>query len=1188
MEIKKTVLKLAVCSIFLTLFNPTAIYSYDFTSKDKQRPCIEQTSVNIQKNKHTWNAQKRQIVRDRLSGNNAGEITIAQGVAGTSVLLPKGNFYSVDTDLPSTRFDSVLLFARYYNSVNAERDSAFGYGWSHRFDVQVTEFRRGIEVKWADGSTHFYKRKGKRYIKPKGIYNDLVVKDNGSLYIITPDKRTYAFDSPQNRQLATISDLNGICYTVSHNMVSGKAVKVTDRWGDWVAFTYNRAGKISEVNDSIGRKVIYHYDSEGRMLSKVRGVMGDPVTYSYDQRKNLIEKKYSDGVTVKMKYDKKHRVIEQGNQNTQSVYAFRYSDEEKKIEYYEGEQKKSLIFYNNDNKIVREIDAKKKYSENAYNKKGNLVRHKDENGNVYRYRYDEKGNIIEVIDPLKYRMQYGYSKKNDRCQWHINKNSYKTKFRYDSRDNLIETIDAQGAKTVMLNNRHGLPTNITNPLGTVTLCTYNKRGNIREIVKYFGSSLKEKDTVVSQYKNDALGNVTEYIDPKGNKTIYNYNLKGKLVEIQKIVPAGKKTLIKKTYDQFDNVVSIEDVSGNITKYSYTKDWWRNVSEVENALGAKTCYMYNSYGNVIKRIDALGGETLYTYDVLSRIIQVQFPGANTKKYAYDAVGNLVSVTDGNDNKTRYLYDKDNRITAVIGAANIGTRYIYDPAGNIAKVIDAKGRENVFVYDKVGRQLFTLNEFGVKTQFVYDMMGNVVSKRDGNNNETKYAYDPLGRVIKISYDNQSPVVYVYDKNNNVISIGNGKKKKDIKISYDEMNRKKTVVTTRTKLEYAYDLVGNVQQMKVGTLHDVTYAYDALNRIQKITTGAHACAFTYDLLNRLISRSFPNGITTAYQYDKNGNIISIKASNHEKKKLLENVYTYDNAGNKKSMTTASGTVIYAYDKNDQIIEASYSDGEKERYAYDVNRNRIKSVLTGNVDTGTVKAHMGYDYNEANQLVSLTSRIGFSGEPNKTVYEYDDSGNLIKETSPDGEIIYTYTTDNKLEKVSKFNKIKAEFEYDLLGRRIAKIEGDGRVCYTYNGLEKAVEYGKEGEIKAFYITGFCLDIPLVTLLQNTGVMHTYFQDALGSVTAVFNKDAAIIKRYTYTPFGYSTLQPKRFGFTAREYDRSTGLYYYRARYYNPLLGRFIQPDPLGMPDGTNRYIYCLNKNSKDRTFLCDCFRNQ
>ena len=143
------------------------------------------------------------------------------------------------------------------------------------------------------------------------------------------------------------------------------------------------------------------------------------------------------------------------------------------------------------------------------------------------------------------------------------------------------------------------------------------------------------------------------------------------------------------------------------------------------------------------------------------------------------------------------------------------------------------------------------------------------------------------------------------------------------------------------------------------------------------------------------------------------------------------------------------------------------------------------------------------------------------------------------------------------------------MLNRRSSKTINGTTIAYVYDGAQAIAEV-TNGSISANLLTGLMIDEALARYTQAGA--RTYITDALGSVIAQASDTQAIDNYYAYTPYGETTALGPDGGnasqYTAREND-GTGLYYYRARYYDPVLKRFIAEDPIGLAGGLNGYSY-------------------
>ena len=235
---------------------------------------------------------------------------------------------------------------------------------------------------------------------------------------------------------------------------------------------------------------------------------------------------------------------------------------------------------------------------------------------------------------------------------------------------------------------------------------------------------------------------------------------------------------------------------------------------------------------------------------------------------------------------------------------------------------------------------------------------------------------------------------------------------------------------------------------------------------------------------------------------------------------------------------------------------------YKYDLSGNRISRDTDGRTEN--------YLYNSRNQLTQLT------GDDKNISYTYDPAGNLTVEHSTEHKKIYSYDTYNRNTEING-NDFTQKNHYDAEGYRYSIEENDKVTNFVYRCGIMLAELDEAGNQAKTYTlgneyAGHVSELNNSLTSENKAASY-YITDEQGSIRYILDQSGEVLNFYQYSAFGETIISeettPNRLRYNAQTEDELTGLYYLRARYYAPNIGRFTQEDVI-YNDGLNLYAYC------------------
>ncbi|MBK7078323.1 MAG: VCBS repeat-containing protein [Myxococcales bacterium] len=558
--------------------------------------------------------------------------------------------------------------------------------------------------------------------------------------------------------------------------------------------------------------------------------------------------------------------------------------------------------------------------------------------------------------------------------------------------------------------------------------------------------------------------------------------------------------------------------------------------------------------------------LTTYDALDRPVRVTNLDGTTATITYGVWTS--TITDALGHATRTDVDARGRVVAITRLSSGGnqtTTYTYDLLSRLTGVQDARGNAWTYTYDTLGRRL-TVRDPDLGTwSYGYDAKGQLVSQTDAKGQTTTLTYDALGRKRTQTIAGVLTNTWTYDQ---------------ARAGYANTGRLTSSTEPTGGTTTDYDIAGNlVHQVKTidGTAYEYRYGYDEAGRLTWTTypdgdtVGTSAAPLTFDAAGRPFA--IP-GIVTSTTYTASGAPATVTNANG-----TVATYTYDTRHNVASITTMKGTttlqrLVYGRDAQEKVTSiTSPVTGEGWTFGYD-----DLSRLTSATNPTDPTQNQTFTYDLADNLTS-NSRLGAYTYPAQgatsvrphavtaaggVAYGYDANGNLISK----GATTYTWNGANQLAAIGT-----TSFAYDADNVRVKKASAAGTSYYPTPGYE----------VKAGLSTKH-LALGSLTVAKRVrtvaGWTTTWLHgDHLGSPQVLTNASGLEIQRLSHRPYGERSRATTAFveetDFVGERLDSETGLVYMRARYYDPVLGRFTAADassPTNPRVGTNRYAYALN----------------
>lgn len=552
----------------------------------------------------------------------------------------------------------------------------------------------------------------------------------------------------------------------------------------------------------------------------------------------------------------------------------------------------------------------------------------------------------------------------------------------------------------------------------------------------------------------------------------------------------------------------------------------------------------------------------------------FVSLQQQAVAYDALGRPTHQRQQSGSTTHALtqisYDAAGRSDCVVTRMNPASFASPPASACTPATVGAFGPDRItkYGYDAASQLTSTTSGFGVDAiteSATYAANGKPLTLTDGKGNVSTFVYDGFDRMSHLRYPNPTTSgssttdyeEYVYDAASNVTSIRT-RAGQTFTATYDALNRQTTLNAPAgtPSVSYAYDNLGRMTSASIPG-QTTTQVWDALGRLTSETGPLGTMSYQYDLAGRRTRQAWPDAFFVTNSWNLAGDMTAI----HQAGTTQIIGYSYDNLGRRAGITRGNGvTSTYGYDGASRLTSLSHDVGGTAAdvtfgYTYNPAGQMVSKSVSNSAYVYSPGAGVtAYSNNNLNRVTSVGG----------TSVSYDANGNITHDTTR----AFTYDAANRL---TGTNGGTSTLSYDALGR-LDNYVGDYGGRYIYDGVE-TVGFAPVGSttLQNRFVRGPGVDEIAVNFPTNGNVVQYWAADERGSLVNLSNgTTGASTVVNTYDEYGVpAPTNLGRLQYTGQLWMPDFGAYHYKARAYQPELGRFLQTDPIGYTAGANLYAY-------------------